>query len=373
MDYEKAFDSMRRDTLGKIMSCYGIPTKIVRIVQVMCTNCTCAVVDGDGRTDWFKVKSGVKQGYNMLGSLFLFVIDWVMRRSVERARTGIRWKMTTMLEDLDVADNLTLISSTFTQIQMEVDHLNSNGKGMGLKISTKKTKLTRISTNNNAVVIDGQEVEGMDSFDYLGARITKRGGAEDEIKNRLGKATGAFNKLSKIWRSGQLSKNTKIRIFKSNVTAVLLYGCEMWRMTKRDEAKLDTFLHKCLRRLLKIYCLVKLSNEKVRRRARTCTISEQIRRGRWHWIGHVLRMNNQQNPCIALTRTPEGKRTRGVSEGDMEKNTYCRRETEDGFYHLERSCHSCKRLSTLEETSQWPYSPRGELGNKSVNQVLVEV
>ena len=93
----------------------------------------------------------------------------------------------------------------------------------------------------------------MDSFDYLGTRITKHGGAEDDIKNRLGKATGTFNKLDKICRSGQPSKNTKIRIFKSNFIAVLLYGCETWRMTKRDVAKVDTFLHKCLRRLLKIY------------------------------------------------------------------------------------------------------------------------
>ena len=82
-------------------------------------------------------------------------------------------------------------------------------------------------------------------------------------------------------------------------------------MTKRDEVKLDTFLHKCLRRLLKIYWPMKVSNEEVRRRARTCTISEQIRRRRWRWIGHVLRMNNQQNPRIALTWAPEGKRTRG--------------------------------------------------------------
>ena len=171
---------------------------------------------------WFEVKSGVKQGYNMSGCLFLLVIDWVMRRSVEGARTGIRWKMTTMLED---ADDLALVSSTLTQIQMKIDRLNRNGKGTGLKISTKKTKVMRINVNNNnAVVTDGQEVEDVETFDYLGARITKHGGAENDIKNRLGKATGAFNKLAKIWLSGQLSKNTKIRIFKSSVIAVLLNG-----------------------------------------------------------------------------------------------------------------------------------------------------
>ena len=103
-----------------------------------------------------------------------------------------------------------------------------------------------------------------------------------------------------------MSKNTKIRIFKSNVVAVLLYGCDSWIMTKRDEAKLDTFLHKCLRRILRIYWPMRVSNEEVRRRARTCTIS-----ARWRWIGHVLRMDRHQNPRIALTWAPGGKRSRG--------------------------------------------------------------
>ena len=60
VDNEKAFDSMHRSTLWKIMRCYGIPPKIVRMVQVMYTNSTSAVVGGDGRTEWFEVKSSVK-------------------------------------------------------------------------------------------------------------------------------------------------------------------------------------------------------------------------------------------------------------------------------------------------------------------------
>ena len=61
--------------------------------------------------------------------------------------------------------------------------------------------------NNNTVVIDGQEVEDVETFDYLGTRITKHEGAEDDIKNRLGKATGAFNELARAEtsRSGSSS------------------------------------------------------------------------------------------------------------------------------------------------------------------------
>jgi len=146
---------------------------------------------------------------------------------------GIRWKMTTILEDLVFADNLVLISSMYTQIQKKIDHLNRNRKRMGMKISTTKTKLMRIDANSsNAVVVDGQKVEDVDSFDYLGARITKHGGAEDDVKSRLGRARGAFNKLVKIWKSGQLTKNTKIRIFKSNVIAVPLVTGSDYYLTK---------------------------------------------------------------------------------------------------------------------------------------------
>ena len=62
----------------------------------------------------------------MSGFLFLLVIDWVMRRTGAHAETGIRWKMITMLEDLDFAYDLALISSTYTQIQ-KIDYLNRNG------------------------------------------------------------------------------------------------------------------------------------------------------------------------------------------------------------------------------------------------------
>ena len=67
------------------------------------------------------------------GSCFFFVVDLVLRRTVEPAGTGIRWKITPTLQDLDCADDLALISSTFTHIQMKVDHLNRNGKETGLK------------------------------------------------------------------------------------------------------------------------------------------------------------------------------------------------------------------------------------------------
>ena len=56
------------------------------------------------------------------------------------------------------------------------------------------------------------------------------------------------DKLPKIWRSGQLTYRIKFKIFKSDVVSVLLYGCETWKVTKGDKERLDTFLHKALKK-----------------------------------------------------------------------------------------------------------------------------
>ena len=82
-------------------------------------------------------------------------------------------------------------------------------------------------------------------------------------------------------------------------------------MTERDEDKLDSFQHKCLRKNLKIHWPMKVTNEEVRKRTGSEILSTQIKTRRWRWIGHVLRMKPDSLPRTALTLAPEGKRKRG--------------------------------------------------------------
>ena len=83
IDFEKAFDSVHRDSLWLIMRSYGIPSKIVSMVKALYDDFECAVVDGQDTTEWFKIQTGVKQGCNMSGLLFLLVVDWVMRNTLQ--------------------------------------------------------------------------------------------------------------------------------------------------------------------------------------------------------------------------------------------------------------------------------------------------
>ena len=90
------------------------------MIKLFYSNTKCAVIDGAGQSNWFDVKAGVKQGCVMSGFLFLLVVDWIMCRTTEQGNTGIRWKMMRQLEDLDYADDIALISSTWDASTNEV-------------------------------------------------------------------------------------------------------------------------------------------------------------------------------------------------------------------------------------------------------------
>ena len=99
VDFEKAFDSVHQESLWKIMESYGILHKIIHMVQMLYEDSECAVLDEGEKFEWFKVKTGVKQGDVMSGFIFLIVVDWIMRNTTTGNKTGIRWNFTSKLED----------------------------------------------------------------------------------------------------------------------------------------------------------------------------------------------------------------------------------------------------------------------------------
>ena len=120
-----------------------------------------------------------------------------MTKTVENNNNGIRWNFTTVLEDTDFADDLALLSSKRTHIQKKVDRLNKHSKAIGIKTSIKKTKLMRYNAKDqNSILINGKDVEDVDSFTYLSSIVNKTEGAEQDITARVGKARSSFNKLT---------------------------------------------------------------------------------------------------------------------------------------------------------------------------------
>ena len=93
------------------MAHYGIPGEIVNLTKAMYDRSGGRLLVNGKLTDFFEIKSGVRQGCLISPFLFLLAIDWIMANSA-KGKTGIQWSLCTQLEDLDYANDLVLLSTT---------------------------------------------------------------------------------------------------------------------------------------------------------------------------------------------------------------------------------------------------------------------
>ena len=114
-----------------------------------------------------------------------------------------------------------------------------------------------------------------------------------------------------LWLSKSLRKDIKIRIFNACVKSVLLYGCETWLVTNEIQRKIQTFVNRCLRYILRIWWPNIISNKNLWKATGQEDINLERRKRKFRWIGHTLRKEDGEIPKAALHWNPQGKRKRG--------------------------------------------------------------
>ena len=215
IDFKKAFDSISREVLWKLLRHYGMPDKMVTIIRVLYEGFSAQVVHNGQKTQPLNIRTGVRQGCLLSPLLFLVALDWVTRTAFDRKR-GIQGTFTTSLEDHDFADDLALLSHRIQDMRDKTRALEVQGVRVGLKINATKTKLMRIGTERgDGVSVAGGGIEEVDEFAYLGSIVSKKGGTDKDIQARIGKARQAFAMLKPIWGSTALITKTKLIVFAS--------------------------------------------------------------------------------------------------------------------------------------------------------------
>ncbi|CAH8619556.1 unnamed protein product, partial [Heterobilharzia americana] len=104
IDFEKAFDSVDREVIWKLLHYYGVPQTFICLIQQLYEDATCQVIHNGKLSDAFEVKARVKQGCLLSPMIFLTVVDWIMQQTVGSEKRGIHWTTEKNLEDLDFAD-----------------------------------------------------------------------------------------------------------------------------------------------------------------------------------------------------------------------------------------------------------------------------
>lgn len=147
----------------------------------------------------------MRQGCVLSPTLFLIAIDWIMRKTIGNKRRAL----TSLLEDLDFADDVALVSSTRDQSQRKTSDLSLAANQLGLNISRKKTKTMQLTETPLPVELENENLEEVEQFTYLGSIMSKSNATVQDITNRLQKAKSSFVQLNKVWRSPNISQKRR--------------------------------------------------------------------------------------------------------------------------------------------------------------------
>ena len=213
----------------EILPLYGIPSPITEAIRALYTNTSATVVTPDGETTFFDIVAGVLQGDTLAPFLFIIVLDYILRLSLDNMQEkGIQLHPRRSsrhpaqhLTDLDFADDLALIAESVKNAEALLQSLEDVAAQIGLHCNEGKTEYITNSTDPPELKsLSGATIKRVDDFKYLGAYIMD---SQKDFRSRKGMAWVACNKLDKIWRSN-LENNIKVELFQTLIEPIPLYG-----------------------------------------------------------------------------------------------------------------------------------------------------
>ena len=235
----------------KILKEMGIPDHLTCLLRNLYTGQEATVRTQHGTTDWFQIGKGVHQGCTLSPCLFNFYAEYIMKNTgLEEAQAGIKIAGRN-INNLSYADDITLMAENKEKLKSLLMKLKEESGKVGLKLNIQKTKI-RASDPITSYEIDGETVETVSDFIFLGSKITVDGDCSHEIKRCLLLGRKVMANLESILKSRDNTLPTKLHLVKAMVFPVVMYGCESWTVKKAECRKIDVFKVWCWRRLLRV-------------------------------------------------------------------------------------------------------------------------
>ena len=321
IDLTKAFDTVNRKMLWKVLKKFGCPDKFIHLIRSLHDDMKATVNSNGSLSEPFAVENGVKQGDVLAPTLFALYFTAVFLVAFKDNTNGVyiryrttgklfnirRFKANTkvavaLIRDLLYADDCDLVAHTEEDLQDLVTCFDASCKAFGLEINLKKTEIMlQVAPGREyvkpKVFVRDKELKVVKSFTYLGSVLSDDGGMEKEISSRIQKASTAFGNLeSRLWSRHGVSLYTKISIYNTSVLSALLYGCETWMIYKRQLKKLERFHQRCLRHILRIKWTTPTPDTEILERCKLMSVEAIITRQSLRWSGHLVRMGETRIP-----------------------------------------------------------------------------
>ena len=315
VDFTKAFDTVNRDFLFKILAKLGCPPKFIRVIESLYTQVRARLIEDGSLTEPFEYNSGVKQGcklaptlygiyaaillllaYKNIGHQFSIKVRFRydgdlfdLKRLKAKTKTFIDF-----IREAQYADDIAIFSDSSYGLQALLTAYNNMAKRMGLSINIKKTEAMCIGPEET-FFIDDKPIKNVTQFRYLGSIANKDCSIKEELITRIQSVSSAYGRLrERVFDSHDLTISTKLNVYVQCLTRLLMYSSETWTLYRHNVNQLRTVQQRHLRKILRIKWDHYVSNEEVLRRANAEDIEVILVRNRLQWLGHVSRMDDDR-------------------------------------------------------------------------------
>ena len=312
IDYSKAFDSISQTQLFDILSEMGFPKHLVSLLEALYINQLAVIRWNGSHTNAFNIDKGVRQGCILSPHLFSLYTESVMREAeIEELCVRIGGKL---ISNLIYADDTALCAQTQEEAEQLLTKVNDAGKERLLKLNVKKTKLLKVgNTQPDATVrVDGEQIEEVEHFKYLGSLKAANGRCEKDIRTRISMAKKRMLDLVSIWKDRGIRKELKMKLVRALVWTVLTYGAEGWTLLKADENRIQAAEMWIYRRMLRISWKERRTNDSVMLELNTTRqLLGLVLRRKLSFLGHTHREGGCQLVKTVIQGKVPGKRRRG--------------------------------------------------------------
>lgn len=322
IDYRKAFDCVNHQKLREVLKTTGIDREEIRLITNLYWQQNAVVKIEGTSSEEITIKRGVRQGCVLSPLLFNIYSEAIFKEALEGIECGIKINGK-VINNIRYADDTVVLAENEQDLQRLMNELVRHSENCGLLINTTKTKVLAFTKTPVQIHLDinGDPVEQVSSYKYLGCIVNDQCDPKKEIRSRIEQARKTFINMRQFFTRSDLSLELRVRMVRCYIFSVLLYGCESWTLDISLEKKLDAFEMYIYRRILRISWVQRVSNVEVLNRMRKqkelmLTIKERKTR----YIGHIMRGKKYELLRLIIEGKVQGKRSIGRRQNSWLKD-----------------------------------------------------